>query len=193
MRTYISLLLASSLLLTAYTPEDDKEDPGEPLTDGKVDSTSTDFVFSGALVPDASLSAELTATSRYLGFTFYARGGDHVSLALASTKNVDTVLYVYGPYHDRTWGGRSLAVNDDFGGSRLSRIDNLALPGDGQYLALVMAYKNRTKGPFTISLACPGGCSTEPRSGDVVIQEIHALPDPVNGDANRDGTIDADG
>lgn len=174
-------------LLVACTGSD-KEPTPPPLVSGKADVLATEFVFAGALAADAPVDAALTATESYLGFTFHARSGDEVALETRGSPHLDTVLFVYGPFRNGSWGA-PLAHSDDHGGSLLSRVDGLDLAADGQYLAIVQSYQNRHTGPLSLALSC-SGCSAAPRPGDVIVSEVLAAPD-VASDLNGDGRADA--
>ena len=187
-----ALVLALAVGAGCDESKSNKDEPEAPLVEGKADRYQTDFVHAGALAPGApALRGAITEVDRFLGYTFYGRAGDSVSVALDNAAaGLDTVLWIYGPYDPDTgrWSAKPLAMNDDRDGE-LSAIE-LALPSDGMYLAIVTSYEQRTQGAFDIALAC-SGCSSAPRPGELVVSEVHARPtgDATVSDANGDGMV----
>ncbi|MBA3499103.1 MAG: hypothetical protein H0T65_01940, partial [Deltaproteobacteria bacterium] len=168
--------IALALVISACdsSPEP-KEQQDPPLVEGKADRYATDFILAGELAPGGSLPGALSEVNRFLGYTFYGRAGDSVTVSIGdAASGLDTVLWVYGPFDPERgrWSSKPLAVNDDRPGSDLSTIDT-TLGADGMYLAIVTSYQQRTRGAFHLQFAC-GGCSTQARPGDLVISEIYA-------------------
>lgn len=131
-----------------------------PAADGKADAADrverkgalgfgTAAAVTGAFVEDLS----------WQGFDLKVRPGAVVKLEVTqkgSARNLDSVLFVYGPKTATGFGTTAYAFDDDSGWGRLSRLSRLALAG-GEWLVVVGTRDARGRGAYRIEATCESG------------------------------------
>ncbi|HZH92314.1 MAG TPA: PPC domain-containing protein, partial [Pyrinomonadaceae bacterium] len=116
-------------------------------------------------------------------YTFNGTAGQQVTINLSSTA-FDTVLYLLRP------NGSQLAFNDDIDQSSTPPNQNsrivITLPESGVYSILANSFAPESRGPYTLSLATTGTCSSTPIAFNQTLTGNLAPGDCTN-------TIDNDG
>ncbi len=143
----------------------DTKGPGLPPPDlaGKADFADR-VSMKGELSLDAeSLTAErsgeLTEDFEYHGYRLRTRGDSALRIEITqrgSSRGLDTLLYVYGPYGSGGFQDR-LDMDDDEGWGALSRIDAFTAPATGDYLVVVGTHDGIGRGSYNLEAACLTG------------------------------------
>ena len=135
--------------------------PPTPASGNIVDSTA----YMGRVELGGAVQTRFTTNPQYLSFSFNVRPGAQVKLEvthLGSSMYLDTGLFLYGPRRaDGSYGTAVLAQDDDAGYGQLSKVNALALPQGGEYLAVVSTGTGAGK-QFRLQLDCiNGACAPE--------------------------------
>ncbi len=154
------LLFASTLLFACGGDETAPVDKGaedNPLTDGKSDS-----FFSPTEHGDANFNrannAEVSEDQTFHAWTFELSAAARLELKTEiSTRNLDTVMYLYQRENeDESWG-RYIEKNDDHAGNLYSQIDGEFEAG--LYRVIVKPFKSTMTGSIALRASCEGdGC-----------------------------------
>ncbi len=188
MRRLLPLTLLAAGLLSACA--DDKGAPLEPaLTDGKADIDDR-VDRRGALPLGGEVTGSFFEDLQFDAYTLDVRAGAEVDLEVTqrgSSRSTDTTLLVYGPRNAAGgFGSAALAVDDDSGWGRLSRLRGLALGDGGQYLVVVGTHDARGRGNYRVTAACASGdCAPLTAAGacpTVIADDIRACIDDVLAD-----------
>ena len=95
------------------------------------------------ILPNEPITDVLPSGAESL-FTFEGEANQVIAVTL--TGDFDTELTLFDS------AGVQIAYNDDFNGSRYSKIDGFILPAAGQYTLRVASYANRAGGTYTVVL-----------------------------------------
>ena len=173
MRSAPILALCVALVSCAgpSAPSEEERFTGPPvLADDSADGTGAVDVVS-FLRPDTPVTGTFdrhTSRARF-GYVLYASAGTDFTIEVTqagSSRELDTVLEVYGPRDASGSYADGVAQDDDAGWGKLSKASGRA-PGDGFYLAVVSVdpsslvegdYPSRS---YRMALACSGTCATE--------------------------------
>jgi hypothetical protein len=135
--------------------------PPAPASGSIVDSTA----FLGPLSLGGAVQAQFTTNPQYFSFAFRVTPGAQVKLEvthLGSSMYLDTGLFLYGPrLPSGSWGTNLVALDDDSGYGKLSRIAAVALTQGGEYLAVVSSGTGAGK-RFRLQLDCLNGQCAPP-------------------------------
>jgi len=111
----------------------------------------------GALL--AERGAEFSEDFEYHGFRLRTRAGSKLKIEVTqrgTSRGLDTILYVYGPYGSGGYQAR-LDMDDDAGWGSLSRIDELEAPETGDYLVVVGTHDGIGRGGYNLAATCLTG------------------------------------
>ena len=175
MNTKLLAALFSSALLFGCgdTAPEDKGEEENPLTDGKSDSFFQPTEH-GDLRMGVPNRASFTADEMFHSWQFELSDDAKVELTTdTSSRNLDTVMYVYKRLDTADSWGRFHRKNDDDGDSLTSRI---LLEGEAaQYRVVVKGHKKAMRGAFTVNAECAGpGCQANADQCDP--DEFESLP-----------------
>lgn len=155
------LLLATTLLFgCAKAPAPEFE-----LAPGKADIEDS-VQLQGALEFGGEVRGEFTEELQTLAYTFTVRPGAVVTIDnsnLGTSRNLDSLLYVFGPRTESGFGARSIARDDDSGWGAHARIRDLELTEGGEYLIALTTYMGSEFGRYRLTLECENGdCAPAP-------------------------------
>jgi hypothetical protein len=140
------------------TDQEQYEEISDLMPDGKSDAVTQRVVVKGNIEWGNPIDSQFD-TSKYHGYVFKARAGASVNISLDGDveQRTDTVVSVYGPKKGSSWGHASIVSDDDSGGNRFSRLSELVLPSEGEYL-VVAACKNKlfVGKTYRLALGCSG-------------------------------------
>jgi hypothetical protein len=169
--SFLSIAACLAAGCAASDPKGTPEDFDIVAGDEPSDAYSRRVLVQGELDFGLVLEADYPSEdSGYLGWSFAGLEDQVVTVAVNAVGDSDSVVSVYGPQLGETWSRvRRLAENDDFGGTRNSRVE-LTLPRDGNYLIVVREYSGGS-GRFELSLECSGSACRTP-ADDAVACEV---------------------
>ncbi len=169
----LSLLAFPAMVACA----DDAAPKGEAATltaTGKADGDAwLTPMASVGLGSDAAVEGRFDGRDAFFGHALDVRAGATVDLEITrsgSAASLDSVMYVFGPVAaDGTFADRAVAMDDDSGDRRLSRLKSLTLESGGRYLVVVTTYDGRGKGRYRLQATCLSGecgpLAPEPAAG----------------------------
>lgn len=166
MRALVPGLVAASIV-TACTPSGELDDGGADINNGDEEKADgAQGIEVTARLRPGTVDARLTAQVPRPGYIFYAAEGAKVTLEVTragTAAGLDTQLKVYGPRLSDGSYPKTLAVDDDAGYGRLSKISNLELSIPGFYLVeLTTAAAPPPDGAAArLKLSCTGTCETD--------------------------------
>lgn len=144
-----------------------KDPPVMPVLGGKADVSTR--VADRGILPFGEADAARAAFGEDLefhGYTLPVGAGATVTLEVTrtgSSRALDTTLLVYGPRTDAAgYGAAAIAMDDDSGWGRLSRLRGLALAQAGTYLVVVGTHDGRGRGDYRLQATCDGGACVPP-------------------------------
>jgi len=179
-------ILAIALAMVGCAASTIDKDTGSedalPL-DGKADSFRAPTEHGELRMGSTASQAELSADEKFHAWTFALSGQANVALRVsARNENLDTVLYLYHrTSSDESWGSY-VVKNDDANDDTLFSAIEREL-GEGEYRIIVKGFKERHRGPFSVSAECSGGgCESRRPGGDI---EIPAATDFTASCVNR--------
>lgn len=171
------ILLASTLFIACGSDEAPPSDKGaeeNPLTDGKSDSFFRPTEHGEASFTRAN-HAEINEDQTFHAWNFELSSEATIELKTEiSTRNLDTVMYLYHRKNeDQSWG-RYVAKNDDHRGNLWSQIDGEF--DTGLYRVIVKPFKSSMSGAIALRAACEGeGCPVV-EAGECAPDEYAELP-----------------
>ncbi|MEM9190772.1 MAG: hypothetical protein AAGF12_16420 [Myxococcota bacterium] len=138
--------------------------PELELAPGKAD-ISDSVQLLGPLELGGEVRGEFTEELQTFAYTFTVRPGAVVTLDnsnLGTSRNLDSLLYVFGPRTEAGFGTRSLSRDDDSGWGAHARIRDLELTEGGEYLVAITTYLGSGFGRYRLALKCENGeCAPE--------------------------------
>lgn len=111
-----------------------------------------------------TVDAKLSMATPRPGYIFYAAEGTKVTLEVTrggTTAQLDTLLKVYGPRLSDGSFPKTLAVDDDAGYGKLSKIKDLEISIPGFYVVEVTTTAAPADAAARVKLSCTGTCDTE--------------------------------
>jgi hypothetical protein len=159
------------------------EQPVEPPTLGKGDAFGS-VADRGNLAFDEAAVAEITRDLQFDGYRLYLGQPGTVTLEtthLGSSAGFDTTLFIYGPKTVAGgYGDSYLAIDDDGGWGRLSKLSSLDLEF-GEYLVVVGTPDALGRGRYRLQATCESGdCGAAPNG--LTVAEQNQLLDELNDD-----------
>jgi hypothetical protein len=167
MHRHLPLLLALSLFtLAAACADDPRTGPlVEPPGDAAKADAADRVTLAGELLYGTAVTGAFTEDLSFFGYVLAARPGARVKLEVThkgSSSKLDSTLFVYGPRSAAGFGTQAIAVDDDRGWGRLSRLDSVELTGGGEYLVVIGTHDARGRGKYRLEAVCLSGeCEPE--------------------------------
>jgi hypothetical protein len=157
-RTIIAILPLVLASCTAQTSEGPDSLPG---LGGKADITDQ-VNLRGTIEFGGSVGGEFVDDLQYDAWAFGAREGAVIEVEVThagSSSRLDDLLFVYGPSddHGSYANATRLAFDEDDGWGPHARIDELALPAEGNYLVIVGTEGGDGRGAYNLALTCRSG------------------------------------
>ena len=149
----IKVWAAAAGLLLAACADTEFDESGAADIQGEEKADGLPGIEVTARLAPGTVDLALTTAVPRRGYVFYAGEGSKVSLEVThagSDPKLDTLVKVYGPRLADATYPKTLAVDDDSGYAKLSRIKDLDISIPGFYLVEV------TTGPTAPALAAPG-------------------------------------
>jgi hypothetical protein len=162
---------AAVLLASCSSTIDGPDKSGDPpVSETSFQTTYNAITERGSIEFEQPTAGDLDP-GQALGFTFDAKGGGQVRIAMTSNVqgHPDGFLYLLGPAGSH--GRRPiLAFDDDSGGHQNPLINNFTLPEDGNFELVVTSYRLQSGGSFTVTMNCLnaqcGGTTGNPQTVD---------------------------
>jgi hypothetical protein len=161
-------LVLALLALTACEGIDDssKDDVLLPVVGADKADAAQRVQMKGALQFDQAVNGTIAHDLEFHGYTLDALPGAVVDLEVTqrgSSRTLDTTLFVFGPRGDAGFPDDALAIDDDSGWGKLSRLRHLSLSKGGQYLVVIGTANGRGRGHYGFTATCASGaCQPEP-------------------------------
>ncbi|MCK5797270.1 MAG: endonuclease, partial [Deltaproteobacteria bacterium] len=186
---HVVALVLLPLAAACNMPQGDKAPPDAPHLAplGKTDVPGKQITPIGALAFGGEVHGVFVEDEQVDGYTFVAKAGARITLDnsnLATSRNLDSTLFLYGPANKSGFfGGNPITIDDDSGWGLHARIKNLTLPSGGQYLAVLGTYAGADRGRYRLALTCEGDtciatCDAGCDDGDAKTQDTC---DPAQG------------
>ena len=159
MKRLLPLIALVAIACGSETDAPTKSEPTGPVFAGKADvadkvDLKADLDFEGT----TEFSTAFTEDFEFHAVRFMGSADAKVRVEVTqrgTARGLDTAVFLYGPRDDRGKYGQRIAMDDDNGYGKLSRLD-ATLPADGQYLAVVGTYQGAGRGHYRIELSCLG-------------------------------------
>jgi len=111
----------------------------------------------------------------FFGYTFTAASGAAVSAEVTqrgTARDLDTTLFVFGPRDQSGEFGERIALDDDSGWGRHSKVSDLALAEDGVYLIVLGTHNAAGRGHYQLVIECQNdACVQEPVEPELQVVE----------------------
>lgn len=111
----------------------------------------------GSLGIDESREGSFTEDLELHAFRLSVRGGASVTVENTQSgtdRDLDSVLYIFGPWNGTGFGNRSLAVDDDSGWGQHARIDAFTPVDGGEYLVVLGTFFGDGRGAYRLEARC---------------------------------------
>ena len=120
----------------------------------------------GPLAFGGSRAGTFTEDLEFHAYRIAARAGARITLDNTkggTARDLDTVLYLYGPATDAGFGREALAVDDDSGWGKHGRIRDFVVETAGEYLVVIGTFDGLGRGNYRIAAECgEGDCDFTP-------------------------------
>lgn len=167
------ILFAASLCFACTGAEGsaDKGNEESPLTNGKGDSFFRPTEHGEASFARAN-RASITEDESFHAWTFELSAEATLELkSEISTRNLDTVMYLYTRKSDEESWGSYIDKNDDHDGNLWSQIDGTF--DAGQYRVIIKPFKTTMTGEIALVASCDGDGCPEVGAGECT-PDVHA-------------------
>lgn len=114
----------------------------------------------GPLAFGGSRAGTLTMDGEYHAYRVSARAGARITFDNSNggtARDLDSVLYLFGPGTDTGFGSEALAVDDDSGWGRHGRIQDFVVEIAGEYLLVIGTFDGRGRGKYRVTAECGEG------------------------------------
>jgi hypothetical protein len=163
-----SLFTAVCLFAGCAGPAEEADKPSEALAAPQLSSGKGDFsgyVAKGVLTFKEAANDKLASPQELHGYLLSVRKGAKVRLEITqkgSSSGLDSVLFVYPPTASGGFADFPVALDDDSGWGRLSRLDH-TFKQEGTHLVVVGSYLGLGKGAYRLAGKClAADCSPPP-------------------------------
>lgn len=132
----------------------------DPLSDDADADIFERVLDRGPLVFGVPAEGELTADRELHAYRLSVRRGARVSIEntrAGTDDDLDSVLYVFGPWDGDGYGHDALAMDDDGGTGELAHIMGFIPERGGEYLVVLTSFDGKGRGAYRLASTCDSG------------------------------------